>query len=288
MSVREKEISEGKEIMPTGPKGLVYLYCVTKTKPNGVNSENVGAQIYSIDSDGVYAIVRKVSLDDFSEERLKEKLSDMNWIEQKVLEHENMIEKIMQHTTVIPFKFPTIFHTEENVRKLLRQRGREFRETIAYLENREEWGLKIYCDMREFKESIAKEDKRIKEKEQEISFASKGKAYFLKKKKDELVKEKISEYMKDCFERLKRPCLETKINRILPKEVTEKDHEMVFNVAFLINKNRIKDFENGLSYLKTKYSDKGLIFDCTGPWPAYNFCQMKPELTERSERKFAG
>ena len=33
---------------------------------------------------------------------------------------------------------------------------------------------------------------------------------------------KISEYTKDCFERLKITAVDTRINKILPKEVTEK------------------------------------------------------------------
>ena len=49
---------------------------------------------------------------------------------------------------------------------------------------------------------------------------------------------------------------------------------MVLNAVFLINNKRIKEFESVLAYLKTKYTDKGLIFDCTGPWPPYNFCGL--------------
>ncbi len=123
----------------------------------------------------------------------------------------------------------------------------------------------------------------IKEKDKEIIGAGKGTAYFLKKKKDEIIKdvlnEKISEYTKDCFERFKITAVDTRINRILPKEVTEKKEDMVLNAAFLINNKRIKEYENVLIYLKAKYADKGLIFDCTGPWPPYNCCGSLKENT---------
>jgi len=275
MSVREKEISEVKEIMPTGPKGLVYFYCVTKTKPNRVNFENMGAKVYSVYSEGIYAIVRKVSFDEFSEERLKEKLSDMNWIEQKVLEHENMIEEIMHHTAVIPFKFPTIFHTEENVRNLLRRQGIEFKKMITHLEGKEEWGLKIYCDLERVRAAIERENETIKQKEQQIKSAHIGKAYFLKKQKEEFIKdivnEKISQLTQEAFGRLKNLSLNAKINKLLPEEVTGKMEKMVLNAVYLINKRRIKECYPILEYLKRRYANQGFIFDFKGPWPPYNF-----------------
>lgn len=266
-------------------KNLIYLYCVTQTKPNRNNFEDIGVEIYPIYFQGTYAIVSKVSPDEFSEDNFKKNLANMDWVEKGVRQHERVIEEIMKDVTVLPFKFGTVFQSEENVEKLLKEQNTDFKRIIASLDGKEEWGLKIYCDLKRFKDILEKEDERIKEKEDEITSASEGKAYLLKKKKDELIEDiiskKISEYTQDCFERLKRTSLDAKINKILPKEVTEKKEDMVLNVAFFINKKRVKEFDNILQYLKAKYSDKGLIFDCTGPWPPYNFCSITKEETEK-------
>ena len=158
---------------------------------------------------------------------------------------------------------------------------------LSNLEGKEEWGLKIYCNFNTFKEKIEKEEEMIKEMEKEIVSSSKGKAYFLRKKKDELIKtiinERTSEYTQDSFKRLEKVSLETQINKILPKEVTQNKNDMVLNVAFLIDKNLIKEFDEVLEYLKIKYSYKGLTFDCTGPWPPYNFCSIDKKKGETSE-----
>jgi len=217
-----------------------------------------------------------VSPDDFSEDNLKKHLADMSWVEKNIRLHEKVIEEIMKAQAVLPFKFGTVFESEANVEKLLKTKNTEFKAALANLDGKEEWGLKIYCNSGYFKDALCSKDERIIEKEKEILSAGKGKAFFLKKKKDEIIKdiinEKISEYTKDCFERLKITAVDNKINNVLPKEVTEKQEDMVLNAAFLINNKRIKELENGLAYLRTKYTDKGLIFDCTGPWPPYNFC----------------
>ena len=266
-------------------KELLYLYCVTKDKPSSCNFEDLGIKIHPVYFRGTYALASSVSADDFSEDNLEKHLADMGWVEKHIRLHEKVIEEIMRGQAVLPFKFGTVFENETNVEKLLKTNNLEFKAVLARLEGKEEWGLKIYCDSEYFKDVICKEDERIKEKDKEIVSANKGKAYFLKKKMQEFIKEivneKISEYTKDCFERLKITAVDTRINKILPKEVTEKKEDMVLNAAFLINNKRIKEFENVLGYLKTKYADKGPIFDCTGPWPSYNFCGSSKEKTNK-------
>ena len=264
-------------------KELLYLYCVTKEKPSSCNFEEPGIKVRPVFFSGTYALISSVSPDDFSEANLKKHLADMGWVEKNIRLHEKVIEEIMKDQVVLPFKFGTVFESEANVEKLLKKNNAEFKAVLTILEGKEEWGLKIYCNSAYFRDALCSENERIKEKDKEIIAAGKGKAYFLKKKKDEIIKdiinEKISEYTRDCFERLKVTAADTKINNILPKEVTEKDEDMVLNAAFLINNKRIKEFENVLAYLKTKYADKGLIFDCTGPWPPYNFCGSLKEKT---------
>jgi len=262
--------------MQTVQKELIYLYCVTKARPGLSSFEDVKVKIYPIYFQGTYAVVSKVSSDEFSEDNLKKKLADMKWVEKRVWQHEKVIEEIMRDTTVLPFKFGTVFETEKNVEKLLKEHNAEFKRIIADLEGTEEWGLKIYCGLKKFRDAVDNQDENIKKMEQEIASAGKGKAYFLKKEKEELIKniinKEISEYTHDSFERLKRASLEAKINKVLPKEVTERSDEMVLNAAFLIDKKRISEFKDVLEYLKTKYSGKGLTLDFTGPWPPYNFC----------------
>ena len=264
--------------MNVAKESLIYLYCVTKVKPDCCDFEETEIKAYPIYFQGTYAILSRVSPEEFSEENLKKNLADMEWVERKIRQHEKVIESIMKDITVIPFKFGTIFKTKDGVENLLKENNLKFKNAIADLDGKEEWGLKVYCDGKKLNDSLKKEDERVHHIEKEITSSGKGKAYFLKKKKNELIKsvrnEKISEYTKDSFERIKRVCLEAKINRILSKEVTERKEDMVLNAAFLINEKRIKEFENILTYLKTRYTNKGLIFDCTGPWPPYNFCNL--------------
>lgn len=262
-------------------KELIYLYCVTNKVPKLKEAENLANKLSFIYHQGLYAVVSKVKESEFSEENLKKNLANLEWIKEKANMHEKIIEGIMRNTCVIPFKFGTIFNTENNLKMMLEKHAEEFKTNLKHLEGKEEWGLKIYCDMERLKEAIGKEDAEVLKMEEEINSSSPGKAFLLKKKKEELIKDalnkRINEYGQESFETLKDLSIEARINKLLPKEVTEREDEMILNAAFLIDKNKVSEFIQATGVLKGKYTNKGLNFDCTGPWPPYNFITIKEE-----------
>jgi len=67
---------------------------------------------------------------------------------------------------------------------------------------------------------------------------------------------------------------EARINKLLPKQVTEREDDMILNSAFLVGKDEVGDFINIVDTLKVHYENKGVSIDCTGPWPPYNFCSL--------------
>jgi len=268
--------------MEAAKKDLIYLYCVTNEVPElkGVypHTKDFGVGVYFVHHQGIYAVVSKVKESEFSEENLKKNLANFEWIREKASIHEKVIEGVMKGACVIPFKFGTIFNTEDNLKTMLEEHVGKFKDRLKYLEGKEEWGVKIYCDMERLRGSLIREDKEILGIDKEISSSSPGKAFLLKKKKGELlstvVNKKINEYGQDSFERLSKQSLQTRINKLLPKEVTERKDDMILNSAFLVDKNKVGAFINIVDILKAQHEERGLFFDCTGPWPPYNFCDV--------------
>lgn len=259
---------------------LIYLYCVTNEMPS------VGAIIWAIHKlpiqlqyvhqNGLYAVICKVSAQEFSEDNLKKKLNDMEWLKTNVIMHEKIIERIMESTCVIPFKFGTLFNSEDNLKTMLEEYAETFKESLNNLKDKEEWGVKIYCDTDKLKNNINQNEEEILKIERELKVSSPGKAFLLKKKKETLITgltdKKLNEYAMDSFEELKNQSISIYINKLLPVGTGEKKEEMILNSVFLIYTNKVLNFINTVENLKTKYKAKGISFDCTGPWPPYNFC----------------
>lgn len=264
--------------MNSQSKALIYLYCVTDGIPQLKDLKYLVDNVYFIFCLGLYAVASKVSSDEFSEENLKKNFTNLEWVKTKASIHEKIIEGVMKDISVIPFKFATLFNTEDTLKRMLKKQGRNLKENLDNLRDKEEWGVKIYCDMGKLKENLTQNDKKIVKFDKEIKSSSPGRAFILWKKKEELVKtilhKRLNEYGQDSFEKLKQHSVESRINKLLPREVTERKEEMILNAAFLIEKIKVADFINTVEDIKLRYAAQGLFFDYTGPWPPYNFCSV--------------
>jgi len=263
---------------------LVYLYCVADKEPELKETEGLADNLYFVCNNGLYAVAGKVEEEEFGQEGLKRNMADFEWVKAKASAHERIIELVMVNTDVIPFKFGTLFNTNGSLKAMLEQYGEEFEAILRKLANKQEWGFKIYCDSEKLKASFSNDEAEILKIEDEIKSSSVGKSYFLKKKKDELIEKTLNERINECgqesFELLKELSFEAHINRLLPREVTEREDEMVLNSAFLVDKEEVSDFHNMVDTLKMHYEGKGLLIDCTGPWPPYNFCGLSGEKVQ--------
>ncbi|MFZ2148490.1 MAG: GvpL/GvpF family gas vesicle protein [Sedimentisphaerales bacterium] len=257
---------------------LVYLYCVADSEPKIKQVEDSENNLYSICHNGLYAVVSEVEQQEFGEEGLKKNMADFEWVKTKASLHEKIMEQVMSNTSVIPFKFSTLFNADESLKAVLEQYGQEFKVILRKLAHKQEWGLKIYCNPEKLKANLGNDDSEILKIEDEIKSSSAGKSYFLKKKKDRLIERMLNDKINECgqesFELLKELSFEARINRLLPKEVTEREDDMVLNSAFLVDRDEVGDFRNMVDTLKMHYEGKGFLIDCTGPWPPYNFCGL--------------
>jgi len=256
---------------------LIYLYCVTGETPDLREITSLG-NLYWIAHRDLCAVVSNVGELEFNEKVIHQNVDDMEWLKQKVLLHEKVIERVMQQQAVVPFKFATIFRHQDNLTTRLEQNYDSLQKTLLNLKGREEWGVKVYCDRRKLQAALVDEDDPVISLDQEIAAATPDKAFFLKKQREELVRaeaeRKLMEYSRDCFERLSESSLKARLNTCLPGEVTPQKEEMILNAAFLIEPLKHSVLKGAIYKLKADYEDKGLRCDCTGPWPPYNFCQF--------------
>lgn len=261
---------------------LIYIYCISQKKPE-LKDFTPDDNIYSIYYQDIYSIVSKVSENEFGEESLKKNFGDMKWVESKARKHMQVVIRIMETATVIPFKFATVFKTEDGLEKMIETYSQQIKDKIVELNGKKEWAIKIYCDMEKLRENIIKKESGIKKirKEIKVNSSSPGKVYFLKKKEEELIKsamqEKCAEYGERSFRILKECSFKSQINNLLPKEATEGKKDMILNASFLVEKGKVSDFMKLTDCLKTAYGDEGFEFAGTGPWPPYNFCQFSKE-----------
>lgn len=260
-----------------------YLYCVRSKNDRKFSAKGIGGgKISVIPYQNLETIVSEVSLTEFGSKGIQKKAKeDLGWIKEKAQIHEQVIEEAMKKggeiIPVIPMKFGTIFKTKENLLKTFEKHYSNFKKTLEDLTGKQEWAVKVYViDKEKFAEEIKRKDEEVKKLKEGAASEPEGVKYFLEKRIDEEVSKKISEkldiYIKDIFQifyhfSVKEPV----INKLLPEELTGKGREMISNVSYLVQKERLDEFQKTVKRLHDYYSSKGLWIEYTGPWPPYNF-----------------
>lgn len=99
---------------------IIYLYCITNCLPNVNDLYNLDQEVYIIYHKGLYAVVSKVSLDEFCRENIKGYLGyPEEWFNLKSSIHTRLIETVMKYTCAVPFGFATLFHSEEILKEMI-------------------------------------------------------------------------------------------------------------------------------------------------------------------------
>lgn len=257
---------------------LIYVYCIINHDPQQEDDfSDSGIDFLPVDP--YFVGMKFVSSDEFSEENIKRNFADLAWIETNARNHVRVISGIMQKYTVIPFKFGTIFKTTESLKKFIQEYSVSLAENFSAIQDKEEWSVKIYCDKKILNRQMPELCEDIRALERQILESSPGKAFLLNRKKNELIEQNVGRLMKTngqkCYEEYKNISLASHINNILPREVTERQDDMILNAVFFIDKKKTADFVRLANLQEGKYRSVGFSFDVTGPWPPFSFVSLK-------------
>ncbi|MFH1460994.1 MAG: GvpL/GvpF family gas vesicle protein [Patescibacteria group bacterium] len=261
-----------------------YLYGICPSvKPKKLSAKDLsesigGGKVFSISYKDIEAIVSEVSLKEFGSSEIQRKATEsLEWIKDKVLMHEKVIETAMSNSDglIIPMKFGTIFKNRESLAGSLKKDYLKFNNLFENLNGKAEYSVKVYLKSKLLENEIRKSSPTIKRRLEELKSLPAGRQYFLEEEINEMVKREarnsVNNYTPLFLEKLKRLAEELKENRILGKELTQRSDPMIFNGAILVKKAKVDKFQGEMQKLQAEYEKIGFIFESSGPWPPYNF-----------------
>jgi hypothetical protein len=218
------------------------------------------------------AIASKVSLAEFGEGEVEERLHDPAWLEEKVRAHEAVLEAALGRTTLVPFRFGTIYRGEEQVRRMLREHA-ALKATLERLRGRIELGVKGYLDTERF--AAAREEGGAEAQ------GGGGRAYLLRKQAERELADAREAFKGECaleaHERLSTAADDARANPPHRPEVSGRPGEMFLNAAYLIAPEGQERVRSVLGELESRHSPHGVWYELTGPWPPYNFVEEEDE-----------
>lgn len=224
------------------------------------------------------AIFEKVPAAEFAEEALAANIKNMDWIGQKAVHHQRVLEDAALHTTIVPLKFGSIFKTEETVKAMLKEKQGAFLRLLDQLNGREEWGLKLNYDSKELVQWVDEHSDDIAPFHQEMSKSSAGTAFLLRKKKEEAIKKVVKQELNDCRKRVYNGIAaahaELKKNPELEGKLLGAGLANILNLAILATKNQREQIAAFVEGISAEMRQKGMQLELTGPWPPYNFVEL--------------
>ena len=101
---------------------LVYCYGIVEEQPDLDLQGFESQKVYYISFKDIHAVVSDVSEEHFSQEAIDKQVKDMKWLAINAQIHEDVVDAMMEKTTIIPMTFCTIFKTTENVTAMLEEK----------------------------------------------------------------------------------------------------------------------------------------------------------------------
>jgi hypothetical protein len=218
-------------------------------------------------------VTSRVSLQEFDERALPDRLADAAWLEQKIRAHEQVLEGVLATTPVVPCRFCTVFRSEDDLRAFLSEQRDALGEALASIGGRVELGVKAFIDRDRFASGGALQNESIRELAQRVEGAQGGRAYLEARRLEQLVNDELANFKGEVRAELHarlRAVAEDGLPLDLQRpELSGRDEEMLFNGAYLVE-DRAR-FEQELAALAGEYRESGVELELTGPWPPYNF-----------------
>jgi hypothetical protein len=252
--------AEGEE----PPNEGKYVYCIIKSErplsfgPLGIGTDP--SDVHTVHYRDIAAVVSNTPM------VVQDPTRD------NVLAHQRVNETVMQQHTVIPMSFGTVFKTDDDIIELLRSAYDAFTDVLNKMNGKFEFGLKVLWDRDLMVREIEEEDEDIRRLKGEIS-SQKGSPYFARMQYGRLIdaalQARSERYVSEIFHRLRDVSVASRSNKPI-------GDRMIMNAAFLVSRDAELAFDARVKDIGQRY-DK-LTFKYTGPWPPYNFVNIRLKL----------
>jgi len=261
LHVKIADHSNGPETSP-GESGR-YVYGIVRSRDatsfGKIGIGGAGEPVYTINYQDIAAVVSKTPVAIFDPTR------------ENALAHEHVIETVMKNYTIIPMSFGTVFRTEDDIREVLKSIYSSLKDVLNQMSGKLEFGLKVNWERDQIIEELKQQDEEIRQFHREIVRKQLQSTYFARMQLGRMIDKALSEratvYVREIYEGLRGVCVASRDN----KPIGDK---MIMNAAFLVERKREAEFDDVVNKIAKKYG-KRLKFKYTGPWPPYNFVNIR-------------
>lgn len=239
-----------------------YVYGIVGGSPDlgDLHGVDGASAVFTVDEPGLHAVVSEVPLTEFGEEALRQRLEELPWLEEKVRAHEDVLEHAARQTSVLPFRFGTIYRSLDAVHELLQARHDALSTALGRLAGKREWGVTGILDRERLRASVEDGGGTATEPEGEPA----GKAFFARKRAERDLEEQARALAG-------RLAADTHSRLAAVADQAVRDGQGLLKASYLVDREREEAFRAALDEVAAAGARYGFRLELSGPWPPYSF-----------------
>lgn len=238
--------------------------------PAGVAGVEPATELECLEHGDLAALISPVPLGEYDDERIREHLNDLAWVERTARAHEAVLDAALAEATVVPLRLCTIYRDRGGVQEMLATDRGQLAEAVGRLRGRSEWGVKVFASRDRLAEAARADDGG------EDGGGRSDAAQYMQRKRDERALEErldraVAACAQECHARLEEVAASARVNPLQRPEAHGREAAMVLNGVYLVADDERVAFRTAVDALRAEYEPLGFDLEQTGPWPAYNF-----------------
>ncbi|HEY2738716.1 MAG TPA: GvpL/GvpF family gas vesicle protein [Thermoanaerobaculia bacterium] len=257
------------------PAQATYVYCVVQSPdapgltgvPEGLPGVTQ-ARIVPL-GPSLWLVAADAPLPDYSGASIDAHLPDLDWVGDRALAHEQVVEHFAAQWVVLPLKLFTLFSSDERAVHRLRERQEDIGRVLARIAGRVEWGVRILFQEKKAKKAEPKEPSPVP--------ATTGKGFLLRKKEEKDgargLAGRARAVVDQAYDDLARQSISSRRHE---PEVGQGGARLLLDAAFLVSKGDGDGFEAAVQRWADQLTEHACDLNLTGPWPPYNFIEEPP------------
>jgi DnaJ-domain-containing protein 1 len=257
-------------------EGWKHLYGVTGGSENlnfgPIRVGNQEGEVYSVTYKELSAIVSNTPFIDY-------KTMTKDVLVRCLLDHQKILERVMDLCATIPFKFGSLAHDEKEVKQILAESYSLFKSLLPWVRERVEFELVATWDREKAFKALYEEESEIRSLQEMIERKSERDALLEKIKLGKLVHQCLTKrrfHFKDKILSQLKGCPESQCDHDVMDDL------MILNMAFLLRKEMESEFDRKVQYLDQTFLGE-VCFKLVGPLPLYSFRCIEIEWAEVKE-----
>lgn len=246
----------------------IYIFCAIQTDKEGqfgtVQLEGETREVFTIHYKDAAMVAAEVPMKIYHPKK------------DNLLMHQETVSSVMsRNDTVIPISFGNVFQSEDDVKALLENLYPQFENLFPAIKGKIELGLKV-IGKKEYLEKMVKEHPEMEKMSSQVKGKSESAAYYERIQLGGMAQKMFASLQNEMKQEVFVPLEET---AEAAKANEPSSETMLMNAAFLVDRDKEELFDQKVNEAHEKWKDK-VDFHYSGPWPAYNFVNIRLKVEE--------